>query len=79
MKSKIDVFAITMALMIGTAGYPTTSCAIVPKVSDARKSAGYALLFIALLYTTAPAVGAFARLNFVDTVHNTQYTCRGLV
>ena len=46
----------------------------VPKVSDARKSAGYALLFIALLYTTAPAVGAFARLNFVDTVHNTQYT-----
>jgi cation/acetate symporter len=46
----------------------------VPKVSDARKSAGYALIFIALLYTTAPAVGAFARLNFVDTVHNTQYT-----
>ncbi|MDH3643012.1 MAG: VC_2705 family sodium/solute symporter, partial [Gammaproteobacteria bacterium] len=46
----------------------------VPKVSDARKSAGYALLFIALLYTTAPAVGAFARLNFVDTVHGTQYT-----
>ena len=45
----------------------------VPKVSDARKSAGYALLFIALLYTTAPAVGAFARLNFVDTVHNTAY------
>jgi cation/acetate symporter len=45
----------------------------VPKVSDARKSAGYALLFIALLYTTAPAVGAFARLNFVDTVHGTHY------
>jgi cation/acetate symporter len=46
----------------------------VPKVSDARKSAGYALIFIALLYTTAPAVGAFARLNFVETIHNTQYT-----
>ena len=76
MKSKIDVFAITMALMIGTAGLPHVIVRFftVPKVSDARKSAGYALLFIALLYTTAPAVGAFARLNFVDTVHNTQYT-----
>ena len=75
-KSKIDVFAITMALMIGTAGLPHVIVRFftVPKVSDARKSAGYALLFIALLYTTAPAVGAFARLNFVDTVHNTQYT-----
>ena len=76
MKSKIDIFAITMALMIGTAGLPHVIVRFftVPKVSDARKSAGYALLFIALLYTTAPAVGAFARLNFVDTVHNTQYT-----
>jgi cation/acetate symporter len=76
MKSKVDVFAITMALMIGTAGLPHVIVRFftVPKVSDARKSAGYALLFIALLYTTAPAVGAFARLNFVDTVHNTQYT-----
>ena len=75
-KSKIDVFAITMALMIGTAGLPHVIVRFftVPKVSDARKSAGYALLFIALLYTTAPAVGAFARLNFVDTVHNTAYT-----
>jgi cation/acetate symporter len=75
-KSKIDVFAITMALMIGTAGLPHVIVRFftVPKVSDARKSAGYALLFIALLYTTAPAVGAFARLNFVDTVHNAQYT-----
>ena len=75
MKSKVDVFAITMALMIGTAGLPHVIVRFftVPKVSDARKSAGYALLFIALLYTTAPAVGAFARLNFVDTVHNTQY------
>jgi cation/acetate symporter len=43
-------------------------------VSDARKSAGYALLFIALLYTTAPAVGAFARINFIETVHNTAYS-----
>ena len=75
-KSSIDVFAITMALMIGTAGLPHVIVRFftVPKVSDARKSAGYALIFIALLYTTAPAVGAFARLNFVDTVHNTQYT-----
>jgi len=75
-KSKIDVFAITMALMIGTAGLPHVIVRFftVPKVSDARKSAGYALLFIAILYTTAPAVGAFARLNFVDTVHNTAYS-----
>ena len=75
-KSKIDVFAITMALMIGTAGLPHVIVRFftVPKVSDARKSAGYALLFIALLYTTAPAVGAFARLNFVETIHNTSYT-----
>jgi len=75
-KSKMDVFAITMALMIGTAGLPHVIVRFftVPKVSDARRSAGYALLFIALLYTTAPAVGAFARLNFVDTVHNTAYT-----
>ena len=75
-KSTIDVFAITMALMIGTAGLPHVIVRFftVPKVSDARRSAGYALLFIALLYTTAPAVGAFARLNFIDTVHNTEYS-----
>ncbi len=75
-KSTIDVFAITMALMIGTAGLPHVIVRFftVPKVSDARRSAGYALFFIALLYTTAPAVGAFARLNFVETVHNTAYT-----
>ncbi len=74
-KSGIDVFAITMALMLGTAGLPHVIVRFftVPKVSDARRSAGYALLFIAILYTTAPAVGAFARLNFVDTVHNTAY------
>lgn len=75
LKSKIDVFCITMALMLGTAGLPHVIVRFftVPKVSDARLSAGYALIFISLLYTTAPAVGAFARLNFVDTVHNTAY------
>jgi cation/acetate symporter len=75
-KSTIDVFAITLALMLGTAGLPHVIVRFftVPKVSDARKSAGYALFFIALLYTTAPAVGAFARLNFIDTVHNEAYT-----
>lgn len=75
-KSTIDVFAITLALMLGTAGLPHVIVRFftVPKVSDARKSAGYALFFIALLYTTAPAVGAFARLNFIDTVHNETYT-----
>jgi cation/acetate symporter len=74
-KETIDVFAITMALMIGTAGLPHVLVRFftVPKVSDARISAGYALLFIALLYTTAPAVGAFARLNFIETVHDTPY------
>ena len=74
-KAMIDVFAITLALMIGTAGLPHVIVRFftVPKVSDARRSAGYALLFIALLYTTAPAVGAFARLNFVDRVHDAPY------
>ena len=74
-KGMVDVFAITLALMIGTAGLPHVIVRFftVPKVSDARLSAGYALLFIALLYTTAPAVGAFARLNFIDTVHDTPY------
>ena len=75
MKSKVDVFAITLALMIGTAGLPHVIVRFftVPRVADARRSAGYALLFIALLYTTAPAVGAFARLNFVDSVHAQPY------
>ncbi len=74
-KEMLDVFAITMALMIGTAGLPHVIVRFftVPRVSDARLSAGYALLFIAVLYTTAPAVSAFARLNFVDTVHNSSY------
>ena len=75
-KSTIDVFAITAALMIGTAGLPHVIVRFftVPRVSDARKSAGYALIFIAILYTTAPAVAAFARINFIETVQNTAYT-----
>ncbi|MBK80731.1 MAG: cation acetate symporter [Gammaproteobacteria bacterium] len=74
-KSTIDVFAITLALMVGTAGLPHVIVRFftVPHVADARRSAGYALVFIALLYTTAPAVGAFARLNFIDTVHDQAY------
>ena len=74
-KSRVDVFAITMALMVGTAGLPHVIVRFftVPKASDARKSAGYALVFIALLYTTAPAVGAMARLNLVETVNGTAY------
>ena len=74
-KSMIDVFTITLVLMAGTAGLPHVIVRFftVPRVSDARKSAGYALVFIALLYTTAPALAAFARLNFIDTVNNTAY------
>ena len=74
-KSTIDVFCITAALMIGTAGLPHVIVRFftVPKASDARRSAGWALFFIALLYTTAPAVGAFARLNFTETVNETEY------
>ncbi len=74
-KSMIDVFCITLALMVGTAGLPHVIVRFftVPKASDARRSAGWALVFIALLYTTAPAVGAFARLNFVDTVNEQSY------
>lgn len=69
-KSRIDVFFITMALMIGTAGLPHVIVRFftVPRVRDARLSAGWALLFIALLYTTAPAVGALARLNLTETI-----------
>lgn len=69
-KSKIDVFCITMALMVGTAGLPHVIVRFftVPKVRDARKSAGYALLFIAILYTTAPAVGSMARYNLINTM-----------
>ena len=69
-KSTIDIFMITMALMIGTAGLPHVIVRFftVPRVRDARMSAGWALLFIALLYTTAPAVGALARLNLTETI-----------
>ncbi len=69
-KSKIDVFCITMALMVGTAGLPHVIVRFftVPKVRDARVSAGYALLFIAILYTTAPAVGSMARFNLINTM-----------
>jgi cation/acetate symporter len=74
-KSTQDVFFITMALMVGTAGLPHVIIRFftVPSAAGARKSAGWALFFIALLYTTAPAVGAFARYNFIDTVHESTY------
>lgn len=74
-KSTWDVFAITLALMAGTAGLPHVIVRFftVPKVKDARKSAGYALFFIAILYTTAPAVASFARTNLIETVHETEY------
>ena len=69
-KSSVDVFFITLALMVGTAGLPHVIVRFftVPKVRDARISAGWALLFIAILYTTAPAVGAMARLNLTTTI-----------
>ncbi len=75
-KATVDVFFICAALMFGTAGLPHVIVRFftVPSVRDARKSAAWALLFIAVLYTTAPAVAAFARLNLVDTVHNTRYS-----
>jgi len=75
-KSTIDIFCITAALMFGTAGLPHVIVRFftVLTVQDARKSAGYALIFIALLYTTAPAVGAFARMNFIDSIQDTQYS-----
>ena len=69
-RDKLDVFFITLALMVGTAGLPHVIVRFftVPKVRDARASAGWALLFIAILYTTAPAVGALARLNLTTTI-----------
>ncbi|MEO0880580.1 MAG: sodium:solute symporter family protein, partial [Pseudomonadota bacterium] len=74
-KSMIDVFAITGALMFGTAGLPHVIIRFftVPNAAAARLSAGWALLFIAALYTVAPAVGAFARLNFIETVNGATY------
>jgi cation/acetate symporter len=74
-KSILDVFAITAALMVGTAGLPHVIVRFftVKRVRDARKSAGLALLFIAILYTTAPAVAVFARTNLINTVSNQPY------
>lgn len=75
-KSMMDVFAITLALMVGTAGLPHVIVRFftVKKVRDARKSAGLALLFITILYTTAPAVAVFAKTNLIETVSNKEYT-----
>ena len=74
-KATIDVFFITAALMVGTAGLPHVIVRFytVPRVSAARSSAGWALLFIAILYTTAPAVAAFARTNLLNTVSDAKY------
>lgn len=74
-KSMIDVFAITLALMVGTAGLPHVIVRFftVKRVKDARKSAGLALLLIVILYTTAPAVSVFARTNMIETVSNKPY------
>lgn len=71
-KSTLDIFFITAALMLGTAGLPHVIVRFftVKKVSDARKSAGWALLFIAILYTTAPAIAVFSRTNLIETVSN---------
>ncbi|UTO05824.1 cation acetate symporter [Moraxella sp. FZLJ2107] len=69
--NKLNMFLLTMSLMVGTAGLPHVIIRFftVPKVSDARTSAGWTLFFIALLYTTAPAVGSMARLNIINTVY----------
>ena len=74
-KSTIDIFCITAALMVGTAGLPHVIVRFftVPSIKDARKSAGYALLFITILYLTAPAVAAFARVNLVDSIQDQSY------
>ncbi len=70
MGSKLNMFVYTLSLMIGTAGLPHVIIRFftVPKVKDARSSAGWALVFIAILYTTAPAVGSMARLNLMNTI-----------
>lgn len=75
-KSTFDMFCIVAALMVGTAGLPHVIVRFftVPKVRDARLSAGYALVLIAILYTTAPAVASFARLNLIDTVSEAEYS-----
>ena len=70
-KSMIDVFAITGALMVGTAGLPHVIVRFftVPRVRDTRISAAWTLVFIAIVYTTAPAVASFARVNMIDTIN----------
>ena len=75
-KPMIDIFAITFALMVGTAGLPHVIVRFftVPRVRDARISAGWALVFIAILYTTAPAISVFARTNLINTVSNLKYS-----
>jgi cation/acetate symporter len=75
-KSMVDVLAITLALMVGTAGLPHVLIRFytVPGARAARWSAMWALVFIALLYTTAPAIAAFARVNLIQTLHGTPYT-----
>ncbi len=74
-KSTLDIFFITAALMVGTAGLPHVIVRFftVKKVADARKSAGWALLFISILYTTAPAIAVFSRTNLIETVSNQEY------
>ncbi len=78
-KSTFDVFCITAALMFGTAGLPHVIIRFftVPRAADARVSAGWALVFIACLYTVAPAVAAFSRLNVIATVNETTYVAAG--
>jgi cation/acetate symporter len=75
-KSMIDVFAITVALMVGTAGLPHVIVRFftVPRVRDARRSAFWALFFIAILYTTASSVGALSRMNLIDTINGPEST-----
>ncbi len=75
MNDRINVFFITASLMLGTAGLPHVIVRFftVPRVRDARISAGYALFFIAILYTTAPAIASFARVNLIETVSNKSY------
>lgn len=74
-RSMLDVFSITFALMVGTAGLPHVIIRFytVPSVRAARLSAGYALLFIAILYTTAPAIASFARYNMINSLNNVSY------
>ena len=75
-KSILDIFCITLALMVGTAGLPHVIVRFftVKRVKDARKSVGLALFFITILYTTAPAVSVFSKLNLIDTVSEREYS-----